>query len=183
MTGAGFTVWFTGLPCSGKTTIAKLLAGELQRAGKPLELLDGDVVRTHLSKDLGYSRTDRDANVERIGWVSTRLTRHGVAVVVAAVSPYRETRSRVRSWVEEFGPFVEVWVNASAEVCAQRDVKGLYARAFAGELNNMTRVDDPNEPPEHPEVVLDTERCPREVAVERVSRKLEQLGLLTPTRA
>jgi adenylylsulfate kinase len=183
MTGAGFTVWFTGLPCSGKTTIAKLLAGELERAGKPLELLDGDVVRTHLSKDLGYSRADRDSNVERIGWVSTRLTRHGVAVVVAAVSPYRETRSRVRSWVEEFGPFVEVWVNASAEVCAQRDVKGLYARAFAGELKNMTGVDDPYEPPEHPEVVLDTERITPEEAVELVSRKLEQLGLLTPTRA
>jgi adenylylsulfate kinase len=183
MTDAGFTVWFTGLPCSGKTTIAKLLAGELERAGKPLELLDGDVVRTHLSKDLGYSRADRDANVERIGWVSTRLTRHGVAVVVAAVSPYRETRSRVRSWVEEFGPFVEVWVNASAEVCAQRDVKGLYARAFAGELKNMTGVDDPYEPPEHPEVVLDTERITPEEAVELVSRKLEQLGLLTPTRA
>ena len=183
MTDAGFTVWFTGLPCSGKTTIAKLLAGELERAGKPLELLDGDVVRTHLSKDLGYSRADRDANVERIGWVSTRLTRHGVAVVVAAVSPYRETRSRVRSWVEEFGPFVEVWVNASAEVCAQRDVKGLYARAFAGELKNMTGVDDPYEPPEHSEVVLDTERITPEEAVELVSRKLEQLGLLTPTRA
>jgi adenylylsulfate kinase len=179
MAAPGFTVWLTGLPCSGKTTVARMLADELERAGRSVELLDGDVVRTHLSKDLGYTREDRDRNVERIGWVSTRLTRHGVAVVVAAVSPYRETRNRVRSWIEEFGPFVEVWVNASAEVCASRDVKGLYARAFAGELKNMTGVDDPYEPPVQPEVELQTETITPEEAVGLVVRKLEELGLLT----
>ena len=159
-----------------------MVAAELERAGRSVELLDGDVVRTHLSKDLGYTREDRDRNVERIGWVSTRLTRHGVVVVVAAVSPYRETRNRVRSWVEEFGPFVEVWVNASAEVCARRDVKGLYARAFAGELKNMTGVDDPYEPPVQPEVVLETETITPEEAVDEVVRKLEQLELVTLSR-
>jgi adenylyl-sulfate kinase len=178
MTNSGFTVWFTGLPCSGKSTISKLLAAELEQAGHSVELLDGDVVRTHLSKGLGYSREDRDTNVERIGWVSSRLTRHGVAVVVAAVSPYRETRSRVRSWVQEFGPFVEVWVNASPEECARRDDKGLYAKAFAGELKGMTGVDDPYEPPERAEVVLETERLSPDESLELVTRKLEELGLL-----
>jgi adenylylsulfate kinase len=180
---SGVTIWLTGLPCSGKTTVARMVAAELERAGRAVELLDGDVVRTHLSKDLGYTRADRDQNVERIGWVSSRLTRHGVAVVVAAVSPYRETRNRVRSWIEEHGPFVEVWVNASAEACARRDVKGLYAKAFAGELKNMTGVDDPYEPPEHPEVVLETETITPEEAVEQVLRELERRELVTLSRA
>jgi len=182
MTGNGFTIWFTGLPCSGKSTISRLVAAELERAGQSVELLDGDVVRTHLSKGLGYSRQDRDTNVERIGWVATRLTRHGIATVVAAVSPYRETRARVRGWVEEFGPFVEVWVNASPEECARRDDKGLYARAFAGELTGMTGVDDPYEPPERAEVVLDTERLTPEESADAVTQKLEELGLLAPSR-
>jgi adenylylsulfate kinase len=182
MARTGFTVWLTGLPCSGKSTIARLLTKELERAGRSVELLDGDVVRTHLSKGLGYSRVDRDTNVERIGWVAARLTRHGVAVVVAAVSPYRETRARVRSWVEEFGPFVEVWVNASAEVCARRDLKGLYAKAFAGELKGMTGVDDPYEPPHAAELVLDTEAISAEDDLELLAAKLEELGVLTLSR-
>jgi adenylyl-sulfate kinase len=172
----GFTVWLTGLPNSGKTTIAGLVADELERRGLPVELLDGDVVRTHLSKGLGYSRKDRDVNIERIGWVATRLTRHGVCVVVAAVSPYRETRRRVRGWVEEHGPFVEVWVNATVEECARRDVKGLYARALAGELQGMTGVDDPYEPPERAELVLDTELQSPSESVGLVLRRLEELG-------
>lgn len=183
MAKAGFTVWLTGLPCSGKSTVSRLLSAELERAGESVELLDGDVVRTHLSKGLGYSRADRDTNVERIGWVASRLTRHGVAVVVAAVSPYRETRDRVRSWVEPEGPFVEVWVNASPEECARRDVKGLYARAYAGELTGMTGVDDPYEAPERAEVVLETERITPDEAVELVTQKLEQLGLVTFSRS
>jgi adenylyl-sulfate kinase len=182
MTKRGFTVWLTGLPCSGKSTISRLVVSELERAGRTVELLDGDVVRTHLSKGLGYSRADRDTNVERIGWVASRMTRHGIPVVVAAVSPYHATRSRVRAWVEEFGPFVEVWVKASPEECARRDVKGLYARAFAGELKGLTGVDDPYEPPAHAEVVLDTEQLAPEESLELVTRKLDELGLLTLSR-
>jgi adenylyl-sulfate kinase len=183
MAKTGFTVWLTGLPCSGKSTVARLLTEELERAGRSVELLDGDVVRTHLSKGLGYSRADRDTNIERIGWVAARLTRHGVAVVVAAVSPYRDTRARVRSWVEEFGPFVEIWVKASPEECARRDVKGLYAKAFAGELKGMTGVDDPYEPPRKPELVLDTETISPAEDLDLVTAKLEQLGLLMFSRS
>jgi adenylyl-sulfate kinase len=183
MAKTGFTVWLTGLPCSGKSTVARLLTDELERAGRSVELLDGDVVRTHLSRGLGYSRADRDTNIERIGWVAARLTRHGVAVVVAAVSPYRDTRARVRSWVEEFGPFVEIWVKASPEECARRDVKGLYAKAFAGALKGMTGVDDPYEPPRKPELVLDTETISPSEDLDLVTAKLEELGLLTLSRS
>ena len=123
----GFTVWLTGLSGAGKTTIGRALAAELERRGAHVEVLDGDVVRTHLSKGLGFSHEDRDTNIERIGWVASRLTRHGAAVVVAAISPYDGTRKRVRALVEEHGPFVEVWVKAPLEECARRDVKGLYA--------------------------------------------------------
>ena len=172
----GFTVWLTGLSGAGKSTVASLLVPELEARGRTVEYLDGDVVRTHLSRGLGFSREDRDANVERIGWVASRLTRHGAAVVVAAISPYQEARRTARARVEEFGPFLEVWVNASVEECARRDVKGLYAKAFAGEIDHFTGVDDPYEEPQHAEVILDTEREAPEESVRRVMAELERMG-------
>ena len=155
--GGGFTLWFTGLSGAGKTTIAHFVGPELDRRGHIVEYLDGDTVRTHLSKGLGFSKEDRDTNIERIGWVASRLTRHGAAVIAAAISPYDETRRHARAMVEEFGPFVEVFVQASVEECARRDVKGLYEKAFRGEIKEFTGVSDPYEAPLDPEVVLDTE--------------------------
>jgi adenylylsulfate kinase len=131
---AGFTLWFTGLSGSGKTTIAELVGPELERRGALVEYLDGDVVRTHLSKGLGFSKEDRDTNIGRIGWVASRLTRAGVVTLVSAISPYIETRDAARGLVEEFGSFVEIFVDTSVEECANRDVKGLYAKAFSGEI-------------------------------------------------
>jgi adenylyl-sulfate kinase len=176
--GGGFTLWFTGLSGSGKTTIAHLVGPELERRERIVEYLDGDVVRTHLSKGLGFSREDRDANIERIGWVASRLTRHGGAVIVAAISPYRGTRDRVRAMVEEFGPFVEVYVAASVDECERRDVKGLYAKARAGEITGFTGVDDPYEEPADAELVLDTEQHDPEESAQLVLEKLEELGLV-----
>jgi adenylylsulfate kinase len=174
----GFTLWFTGLSGSGKSTIAHLVGPELDRRGCVVEYLDGDTVRTHLSKGLGFSKEDRDTNIERIGWVASRLTRHGAAVLVSAISPYEETRRKARALVEEWGAFVEVHVKASVDECARRDVKGLYAKAFAGEIKGFTGVDDPYEPPAAPEIVLDTqEHSPAECA-EIVLAKLEELGLV-----
>ena len=153
----GFTLWFTGLSGAGKSTIANIVGPELEERGHLVEYLDGDVVRTHLSKGLGFSKEDRDTNIERIGWVASRLTRHGAAVLVSAISPYEEARRTARELVEEFGPFVEVHVHATVEECARRDVKGLYAKAFAGEIKEFTGVSDPYEPPASPELVIDTE--------------------------
>lgn len=176
--GGGFTLWFTGLSGSGKSTIAHLVGPELDRRGLLVEYLDGDTVRTHLSKGLGFSKADRDANIERIGWVASRLTRHGAAVLVAAISPYAETRGKARALVEEFGPFVEVYVRASLEECTRRDVNGLYAKAFAGELTGFTGVDDPYEEPQRPEIVVDTEQTSEEEAAALVVARLEELGLI-----
>ena len=175
---AGFTVWLTGLSGAGKTTIGHAVAAELERRGLHVEVLDGDIVRTHLSKGLGFSHEDRDTNIERIGWVASRLTRHGAAVVVAAISPYDGTRKRVRALVEEQGPFVEVWVKAPVEECARRDVKGLYAKAFAGEIKGFTGVDDPYEEPASPELVIDTEEHDAEESAQLIVAKLEELGLV-----
>jgi len=176
--GGGFTLWFTGLSGSGKSTIAHLVGPELERRGLIVEYLDGDTVRTHLSKGLGFSKEDRDTNIERIGWVASRLTRHGAAVIAAAISPYEETRRKARSLVEEFGPFVEVHVSTSVEECARRDVNGLYAKAFAGEIKGFTGVDDPYEPPSSPELVLDTEGQEPEESARKVVARLEELGLV-----
>src|SRR5213076_2088366 len=126
----GFTLWFTGLSGSGKSTIAHLVGPALDERGCFVEYLDGDTVRTHLSKGLGFSKEDRDTNIERIGWVASRLTRHGGAVICAAISPYEEMRRKARALVEEFGTFVEVHIAASVDECARRDVKGLYEKAF-----------------------------------------------------
>src|ERR671926_1811054 len=173
----GFVLWFTGLSGAGKTTIADIVGPELERRGLRVEYLDGDVVRTHLSKGLGFSKEDRDTNIERIGWVASRLTRHGAAVIAAAISPYEATRQRARALVEEWGPFVEVYVKASVDECANRDVKGLYAKAFAGEIKGFTGVDDPYEEPSAPEIVLDTEDASPEESARAVVAKLEELGL------
>jgi adenylyl-sulfate kinase len=174
----GFTLWFTGLSGAGKTTIAHLVGPELDRRGLVVEYLDGDTVRTNLSKGLGFSKEDRDTNIERIGWVASRLTRQGGAVIAAAISPYEETRQRARSLVEEWGVFVEVHVAASVDECARRDVKGLYEKAFAGEIKGFTGVDDPYEIPADPELVLNTEELEPEESARLVIEKLEALGLV-----
>jgi adenylylsulfate kinase len=176
--GGGFTVWFTGLSGAGKTTIAHLLGPALDERGCIVEYLDGDTVRTHLSKGLGFSKEDRDTNIERIGWVASRLTRQGAAVICAAISPYEETRGKARALVEEYGPFVEIYIRASVEECARRDVKGLYEKAFAGEIKGFTGVDDPYEAPVAPEVVVDTEALQPEESAQLVLAKLEELGLV-----
>ena len=173
----GFTIWFTGLSGSGKTTISRLVAPELERRGLVVEHLDGDVIRTHLSKGLGFSREDRDTNVERIGWVASRLTRAGAAVLVSAISPYAEARRKARELVEEHGAFVEVHVATPVEECARRDVKGLYAKAAAGEIPAFTGVSDPYEEPADPELRVETS-CTPEASARLVVAKLEELGLL-----
>ena len=174
----GFTLWFTGLSGAGKTTIAEIVGPELERRGLTVEYLDGDVVRTHLSKGLGFSKEDRDTNIERIGWVASRFTRHGAAVLVSAISPYEETRRKARDLVEEHGPFVEVFVATSVEECARRDVKGLYEKAFSGEIKEFTGVSDPYEEPANPELRIDTEAHEPEESAQIVVEKLAELGLV-----
>ena len=176
--GGGFTLWFTGLSGAGKTTIAQLVGPEIERRGPIVEYLDGDVVRTHLSKGLGFSKEDRDTNIERIGWVASRLTRHGAAVIVAAISPYEEIRRKARAMVEQFGPFVEVFVDVSVDEAARRDVKGLYEKAFKGEIDNFTGVSDPYETPENPELRVDSERESQEESAARIVAFLEERGLV-----
>lgn len=153
---SGFVVWFTGLSASGKTTVANIVVPELEHRGLVVDHLDGDIVRTHLSKGLGFSKEDRDVNIARIGWVASRLARAGAAVVVSAISPYEEGRQHARSLVEQHSPFVEVHVATPLEECARRDPKGLYAAAFAGELDEFTGVSAPYEEPKDPELRLDT---------------------------
>ena len=174
----GFTLWFTGLSGAGKTTIAEIVGPELELRGLAVEYLDGDVVRTHLSKGLGFSKEDRDTNIERIGWVASRLTRHGAAVLVSAISPYEETRQKARELVEEHGTFVEVFVATSVEECARRDVKGLYEKAFSGEIKEFTGVSDPYEEPSNPELRIDTEAHEPEESAQIVVEKLAELGLV-----
>jgi adenylylsulfate kinase len=150
----GVTVWFTGLSGAGKTTIARLVECQLRDRDLPVEVLDGDLVREHLTKGLGFSKPDRDENIRRIGFVSKLLTRNGAIVLVAAISPYREVRDEVRCGIEDFA---EVYVNAPLAVCEARDVKGLYKRARAGEIKQFTGIDDPYEPPLHPEIECRTD--------------------------
>ena len=164
---SGLVLWFTGLSGAGKSTIADLVGSELERSGTAVEYLDGDVVRTHLSKGLGFTKEDRDTNVERIGWVASRLARHGATVLVSAISPYAAARAKARALVEEFAPFVEIHVATSVDECARRDVKGLYVKAFSGELAEFTGVSDPYEAPESPELRVETEgRSPEDSARE-----------------
>ena len=172
----GFTLWFTGLSGSGKSTISQLVADELRRRGLQVEVLDGDVVRTHLSKGLGFSKEDRDINIRRIGWVCEVLSRNGVAAIGAAISPYREIRDEIRRKV---GRFVEVYAECSIEKLMERDVKGLYQKAINGEIKNFTGVSDPYEPPLNPEVVCHTDghETPEQSAA-KVLAKLESLGYI-----
>jgi adenylylsulfate kinase len=157
----GATLWFTGLPSAGKSTIAHALADELRRSGVDVHVLDGDEVRPHLSQGLGYSREDRDINVTRIGYVARLLSGHGVVTLVPVIAPYAEARAKVRADHEANNvPFAEVFVSTSLEVTEQRDVKGLYAKARRGEISGMTGVDDPYEQPDSAELVLDTAEVP-----------------------
>ena len=171
----GVTIWFTGLSGSGKSTIAHALEAELRRQGYGLEILDGDIVRTNLTKGLGFSREDRDENIRRIGFVSHLLTRNGVIVLVSAISPYRDIRAEVRERIDDF---VEVYVDAPLEVCEDRDVKGLYKRARAGEIKQFTGIDDPYEAPLNPEVHCHTDTETVEESVAKVIAKLTELSYL-----
>jgi adenylylsulfate kinase len=168
-------VWFTGLSGAGKTTISTALVPALVNAGKRVELLDGDTVRTHLSKGLGFSREDRDTNVARIAFVAHLLARNGVVVLVAAVSPYKQTREAARKTI---GDFIEVHVAPPIEECITRDTKGLYKKALAGEIPQFTGVNDPYEPPDAPELTLDTRAVDLPTCVQRVKSKLVELGYL-----
>lgn len=172
----GVTVWFTGLSGAGKTTITRAIAEELRAQGCKLEILDGDIVRENLTKGLGFSKEDRDTNIRRIGFVSHLLTRNGVIVLVSAISPYREVREEVRKTV---GDFVEVFVNAPLATCEERDVKGLYKRARAGEIKQFTGIDDPYEPPANPEVECRTDLEELSESVAKVMNKLEELGYIS----
>ena len=155
MSDKGFTLWFTGLSGAGKSTISELVSTELISRGSRLEILDGDVVRENLSKGLGFSKEDRDTNIRRIAFVADLLSRNGTPVITAAISPYREIRDEAREMMGD--RFIEVYIEASVDACAERDVKGLYAKAFSGEIKEFTGVSDPYEPPENPEVRLKTE--------------------------
>jgi adenylyl-sulfate kinase len=175
----GFTLWFTGLSGAGKTTLTEALTPELRERGVSIEILDGDEVRTNLSKGLGFSKEDRDANIRRIGYVARLLSRNGVGVIAAAISPYREIRDEVRRSVEADGAvFVEVFIKASLETLVSRDVKGLYKKALAGEIKQFTGVSDPYEEPLNPELVIETDGEQVEESAARVLGKLEELGLI-----
>lgn len=176
MNQRGVTVWFTGLSGSGKSTIAKALVEQLREQGAKVEIMDGDIIRQNLTKGLGFSKEDRDENIRRIGFVSHLLTRNGVIVLVSAISPYREVRDEVR---ERIGSFLEVYVNAPLEVCEDRDVKGLYERARAGEIKGFTGIDDPYEEPLNPELECRTDKEDLEESVEKVIAKLKELEYIS----
>ena len=178
----GFCLWFTGLSGSGKSTTAEVVTSMLLEHGRQITVLDGDVVRTHLSKGLGFSREDRDTNILRIGFVASEIVRHNGSVICAAVSPYRAARNECRKMVGE-ERFVEVFVDTPIEVCEERDVKGLYKQARRGELKGFTGVDDPYEPPVDPEITLDTVAYTPEQNARRIIAYLEQRGFLQPLRA
>jgi adenylylsulfate kinase len=178
--GRGFTLWFTGLSGAGKTTIAEIVERELRGRFGKVEVLDGDIVRTNLSKGLGFSREDRDTNILRIGFVADLLTRNGVGVIVSAISPFMEAREQVRHRIGE--DFIEIFVDAPLEVCAERDVKGLYRKAFAGEIAQFTGVSDPYEPPAAPELHIKTNEEEPHESARRVVAKLEELGYLVPLK-
>jgi adenylylsulfate kinase len=174
----GLTVWFTGLSGAGKSTLAEAIGAGLRERGLAVEILDGDVVRENLSKGLGFSKEDRDTNIRRIGFVADLLTRNGVIVLVAAISPYREVRDEVRATISRNGEFIEVYARCSLDELTRRDVKGLYARALRGEIANFTGVSDPYEAPLSPEIVVDTERESVDESTQRLIALLEERGFL-----
>jgi adenylyl-sulfate kinase len=176
----GFTVWFTGLSGAGKSTLAEALAPVLRERGQKVEILDGDVVRTNLSKGLGFSKEDRDTNILRIGFVAHLLSRNGVAVITAAISPYKDIRDQNRALI---GDFIEVYAKCSIEELTRRDVKGLYEKALRGEIQNFTGISDPYEPPENPEVVVDTEKETVEESLNKIVSHLEAKGYIAPAPA
>lgn len=177
MNDPGFVLWFTGLSGAGKSTIAEELERELKARRLNYEILDGDVVRTHLSKGLGFSKADRDTNIRRIGWVARTLAKHGCVSVCAAISPYRDIRDEVR---KDSPRFVEVFVDAPLDVCEKRDVKGLYRKARAGEIKEFTGISDPYEQPLSPEVTCHTDRESVSDSAGKILRKCEELGYLRP---
>jgi adenylyl-sulfate kinase len=172
----GFTLWFTGLSGAGKTTISHLVEHELRDRHSRIEILDGDVIRENLSKGLGFSKEDRDTNIRRIAFVADLLSRNGVPVITAAISPYEALRGEARELMGD--RFIEVYVKASVETCAERDVKGLYQKAFAGEIKEFTGVSDPYEPPKGPEITLDTEAQEPEESAAQVIAYLEERELI-----
>jgi len=169
------TIWFTGLPSSGKSTLAEMLEKRLKGMGYYVEVLDGDVVRTNLSRGLGFSKEDRDINIRRIGFVCHLLTRNGTFAISAAISPYRETREEIR---EQIGNFVEVFVKCPVEECIRRDVKGLYKKALAGEIKEFTGVSDPYEEPLNPEVIVESDKEEPEESLNKILDKLAELGYI-----
>ncbi len=173
----GYCLWFTGLSGAGKTTITNLLVKELLQRGSKLEVLDGDVVRENLSKGLGFSKEDRDTNIRRIAFVANLLSRNGVPVITAAISPYREIRDEARQMMD--GRFIEIYVKASVEACEERDVKGLYAKARSGEIKEFTGVSDPYEEPVDPEITVETESQSPEESAKQIVGYLEKHGWLT----
>ena len=177
MTDTGFTLWFTGLSGAGKSTLAWTIERRLKACGRNVEVLDGDIVRTHLSKGLGFSRQDRNTNIQRIAFVCNLLTRNGVVSIAAAISPYREAREWARN---EIGKFVEVYVKCPLDVCRQRDVKGLYKQVEEGKIKGFTGVDDPYEEPEHPELAIETDKQTVEECVTCIFARLGELGYLAP---
>jgi len=171
----GFTLWMTGLSGAGKTTIAKIVEAELKRRGVKVERLDGDVVRQSLTRDLGFSKEDRDKNIERVMFVAKLLSRNGIGVIASFISPYRAVRDMVR---RETTNFIEVFVNAPLEVCIERDVKGMYQKALAGEIPNFTGISDPYEPPLNPEIILNTHLETPEESAAKVLAYLEEHGYI-----
>jgi sulfate adenylyltransferase len=177
----GFCLWFTGLSGAGKSTIAEILAILLMEHGRQVTVLDGDVVRTHLSKGLGFSKEDRDTNILRIGFVAAEIVRHNGVVICAAVSPYRAARNESRALIGE-NSFVEIFVDTPLEICEQRDIKGMYAKARRGEIKGFTGIDDPYEEPLNPEIRIDTTNCPPEANARQIIRYLTERGFLTNYR-
>ena len=180
MQNTGFTIWLTGLSGAGKSTLSEVIELRLRERGRNVEVLDGDIVRTHLSKGLGFSKEDRDTNIKRIAFVCGLLSRNGVACISAAISPYRQTRAWARAHI---GNFIEIYVKCPIEVCRQRDVKGLYKLADEGKLKGFTGVDDPYEEPLHPELIVETDRETVAQSVARIFARLEELGYLAPAEA
>ncbi len=171
----GFTLWFTGLSGAGKTTVSRVIETELRARGMKVEVLDGDVVRENLSKGLGFSKEDRDTNIRRIGWVCEVLSRNGVVAIAAAISPYREIRDELRGKINNF---VEVYAECPIPVLAERDVKGLYKKALAGEIKNFTGVSDPYEAPLNPEVTYHSDTETVQESANKILSKLEELGYI-----
>ena len=171
----GFTAWFTGLPCCGKTTIADKVAEILKKRGYKVERLDGDIVRKDLTKDLGFSKKDRDENIRRVSYLAKNLTKSGLIVLATFVSPYKARREKSRKEIENF---VEIYVQCPVEVCKKRDVKGMYKKALIGEIKGFTGVDDPYEEPDNPELIINSDIETLEESVEKVLKKLEELGYI-----